>query len=305
MTNQPGGVAPKVYVIAGPTCVGKTAVSIGLARRLGTAILSADSRQCYAGMRIGTAQPTEEELKAVKHYFINEFPVSVSLTAGDYELLALKYLDEIFATNRYAVVCGGTGLYINALCGALDEMPATDTAITKAAEEAYQQYGLAWLQEAVKREDPAFYSQSETENPARLLRALAFVRTTGKSILEYRTQVKKERPFQIVKVGLELPREQLYDRINKRVDIMMEEGLLAEAEQFFPYRNLKNLQTVGYAELFDYLGGKCSLHEAVDKIKQHTRNYAKRQMTWFRKDKEIIWFRADDPGLVGKIMDLK
>ncbi len=293
-----------VYIVAGPTAVGKTDVAIALAQRLGTAIVSADSRQCYREMTIGTAKPNAGQLGAVKHYFIDEFPISRLLTAADYESLALGYLSEIFATSNHAVVCGGTGLYIKALCEGLDEMPQVDESVVRSAESGYAANGLAWLQEAVMNEDPEFYKEGEIHNPARLLRALSFVRATGTSILRYRTQTRKERPFRIVKAGLELPREQLYARINHRVDVMMEQGLLAEVEGLYGSRHLKNLQTVGYAELFEFLEGKCTLPEAVDKIKQHTRNYAKRQLTWFKKDKEMQWFNAADPAIVDKILAL-
>ncbi len=293
---------PKVYIIAGPTAVGKTAVAMALAQRLGTMIVSADSRQCYAEMSVGTAKPTRAELEQVHHYFVNAFPVSRVLSAADYEVLALQYLNEIFTRSNYAVVCGGTGLYIKALCEGLDAMPEADMAIVSEAEAAYKEYGLAWLQQRIKQEDPEFYANGEIQNPARMLRALSFVRTTGRSIIHYRTAQKKIRPFDIIKAGLELPRAELYDRINKRVDAMMAQGLLAEVESLTPYRNNKNLQTVGYTELFEYLDGTCSLEAAVDKIKQHTRNYAKRQMTWFKKDKEITWYNADNPGLVDKII---
>ena len=296
---------PTVYIIAGPTAVGKTAVAISLARKLGTDIVSADSRQCYRDMSIGTAKPSADELQQVKHYFINEFPVTTALTAADYETLALQYLDKIFATHSTAVVCGGTGLYIKALCEGLDDMPATDPAIDKQVQEEYAAHGIGWLQQAVMEEDIDFYHQGEVQNPARMMRALAFVRTTGRSIVHYRTQTKKQRPFNIIKVGLELPREKLYDRINKRVDIMMAAGLLAEVTALLPYKESKNLQTVGYAELFEYLDGKCTLQEATDKIKQHSRNYAKRQMTWFKKDTNMHWLSADDERLVEKILALK
>ena len=296
---------PTVYIIAGPTAVGKTAVAISLARKLGTDIVSADSRQCYRDMSIGTAKPSADELQQVKHYFINEFPVTTALTAADYETLALQYLDKIFATHSTAVVCGGTGLYIKALCEGLDDMPATDPAIDKQVQEEYAAHGIGWLQQAVMEEDIDFYHQGEVQNPARMMRALAFVRTTGRSIVHYRTQTKKQRPSNIIKVGLELPREKLYDRINKRVDIMMAAGLLAEVTALLPYKESKNLQTVGYAELFEYLDGKCTLQEATDKIKQHSRNYAKRQMTWFKKDTDMHWLSADDERLVEKILALK
>lgn len=255
-------------------------------------------------MTIGTAKPTDDELRAVKHYFIDEFPVTTLLTAADYEKLALKYLDEIFKTKGTAVVCGGTGLYIKALCEGLDDMPDTDRAIIDKVETDYALNGLQWLQQAVQQQDPVFYNSGEIHNPARLVRALSFVRSTGTSITQYRTQVKKQRPFHIVKVGLELPREQLYDRINKRVDMMMQQGLTEEVKGLLPYKDLKNLQTVGYAELFDHFAGKCTLAEAADKIKQHTRNYAKRQMTWFKKDKEINWLAADEKNVVDRILAL-
>ncbi len=294
----------KVYIIAGPTAVGKTGVAIQLAHRLGTAIVSADSRQCYKEMTIGTAKPSPEELAAVKHYFIDEFPVTRSLSAADYEALALGYFEEIFAMHNTAVVCGGTGLYIKALCEGLDAMPEVDDEIMKQAEATYKEQGIEWLRQTVQAEDPEFYQIGEVQNPARLLRALTFIRTTEKSIVHYRSGVKKQRPFEIIKAGLELPREKLYERINARVDIMMEQGLLAEVQQLYPNKELKNLQTVGYAELFDYLDGKCTLSGAIDKIKQHTRNYAKRQMTWFKKDKEIQWFSAEDSGIIEKILEL-
>ena len=253
-------------------------------------------------MTIGTAKPSREELAAVKHYFTDEYPVTRLLTAADYETLALQFLDEIFKDHSTAVVCGGTGLYIKALCDGLDEMPATDESIAKQAEADYKLNGIEWLREIIKKEDPEFYGSGEIQNPARMLRALTFIRTTGKSITQYRTQSKKERPFKIIKIGLELPREQLYARINERVDKMIAQGLLAEVESLLPYHDNKNLQTVGYAELFDYLEGNMTMQEAIDKIKQHTRNYAKRQMTWFKKDKEILWFSADDSDILANIL---
>ncbi len=297
-------LTPTVYIVAGPTGVGKTAVAINLASQLHTEIISADSRQCYREMTIGTAKPTKAELATVRHHFIDEFPVTTHLTAADYESLALGYLDKIFEKHDAAVVCGGTGLYIKALCDGLDEMPDIPPEIAKKAEADYQHHGLKWLQDEVQRLDPDFFSAADNQNPARLLRALSFVQTTGHSITRYQTNSRKQRHFRIVKAGLELPREILYARINARVEKMMQYGLQAEAEQLFALRHLKNLQTVGYAELFGFIEGKYTLPQAVDKIKQHTRNYAKRQMTWFRKDKEITWLRADDADVVEKIMTL-
>ena len=291
-------------IIEGPTAVGKTAISIRVAHPLRTEIVSADSRQCYAEMSIGTAKPSADELRQVKHHFIGEFPVTHQLTAADYERLALGYLDNIFIHHDTAIVCGGTGLYINALCNGLDEMPQVDATIAAAINDTYSKEGLAWLQNAVQTEDAAFYATGEIHNPSRLLRALSFIRSTGRSITEYRTSTRKGRPFRIIKIGLELPREILYERINKRVDVMMQEGLLEEVRSLLPYRDLKNLQTVGYSELFDHLEGNCTLAEATDKIKQHTRNYAKRQMTWFKKDKDIVWLPADDPTVAQQIAAL-
>lgn len=255
-------------------------------------------------MSIGTAKPTTEELETVKHYFIDEFSVTEAISAADYEKLGLEYLDEIFKNHDHAVVCGGTGLYIKALCEGLDDMPETDSAIAEVVNDAYKSNGLAWLQEAVKQEDLGFYDTGEINNPARLLRALIFKRSVGKSILDFRTASKKERPFQIIKIGLELPRQVLYNRINQRVDEMMQQGLLEEVRSLYPLKHLKNLQTVGYSELFEYLDGVLSLEEAVNKIKQHTRNYAKRQLTWFKKDDGMQWLAADDDNIIDKILAL-
>lgn len=292
------------YIIAGPTAVGKTAIAIALAKRLGTEIVSADSRQCYREMSVGTAKPTVEELAAVKHHFIDTHSVSTALDAADYETLALGYLQDIFATHDAAVVCGGTGLYIKALCEGLDTMPAVRDEVVRDVNNEYETRGLQWLQHAVMEEDPDFYKEGEIKNPARLLRALIFKRSVGESIVNYRTGEKKKRDFRIVKVGLELPREVLYQHINTRVDKMMEDGLLDEVRNLYSLRSLKNLQTVGYSELFEHIEGLYTLQEAVDKIKQNTRHYAKRQMTWFRKDKEMHWLQADDQQLVDKILAL-
>jgi len=297
--------AKTLIVIAGPTAVGKTEIAVSLAEKLGTAVISADSRQCYKEMSIGTAKPKPEELRGVPHYFIDSFSVTEDISAADYERLALGYLQEIFKNHDEAVVCGGTGLYIKALTDGLDEMPETDAAIGQEIIGLYERNGLSWLQETVKKEDPEFFAEAETQNPVRLLRALTFKRSTGKSITAFRKGVKKNRDFATIKCALELPREQLYDRINRRTDLMMGSGLLDEVSSLLPYQHLKNLQTVGYSELFDYLGGKCSLQEAVEKIKQNTRHYAKRQLTWFRKDKEYQWFDAADEQVVDKILSLK
>jgi tRNA dimethylallyltransferase len=303
-TTKNRDLTPTIYIIAGPTAVGKTAIAIKLAKLLNTVILSADSRQCYREMNIGVARPTPEELEEVMHFFIADHAVTEALSAADYEKTALRYLEELLPKYGSVVVCGGTGLYIKALCEGLDEMPEINALVALQAETDYKLNGLEWLQGCVKKEDPDFFATGEIQNPVRLLRALIFKRSCGESITKYRTHTKKERPFRIIKVGLELPRKQLYDRINHRVDMMMSAGLLTEVESLLPYRELKNLQTVGYVELFEYLDRKCTLPEAVEKIKQHTRNYAKRQLTWFKKDQEINWFNADDENLAHQILQL-
>ena len=290
-----------LIVIVGPTAVGKTAVAIDVAEHFGTAIISADSRQCYREMSIGTAKPLPEELARVKHYFVDAFSVREEITAARFESLALGYLDEIFDSYDVAVCCGGTGLYIRALCEGLDEMPRVNADIESRVEEGYRVGGINWLQDRVREEDPQFFAEGEWQNPARLMRALSFVRGTGQSILSFHSGAKKERPFRTVKVGLELPRPALYDRINQRVNSMMEAGLAEEARILYPLRHLRPLQTVGYAELFEHFDGDLSLQTAVDKIKQHTRNYAKRQMTWFRKDEEMVWMDAAAPDLLARI----
>lgn len=293
-----------LIVIAGPTAVGKTAIAISLAQHLGTEIISADSRQCYQGMSIGTAQPTNDERLAIPHHFIDCYPPEISLSAADFERIALQHLDSIFAQHNTAVVCGGTGLYIKALCDGLDEMPVVDEKIAQDINQNYLDNGTEWLRNQISVEDPLFVVNGEMNNPARILRALAFMRSTGSSITAFRTGIKKNRPFRIIKIALELPRELLYQRINERVELMMEQGLLKEVEQLFPNRNLKNLNTVGYSELFDFLENKSTLLDAIDKIKQHSRNYAKRQLTWFRKDKDFIWMDARDGQIAFRIQEI-
>ncbi len=280
----------QLIVIAGPTAVGKTDVAIQVAQHFGTEIVSADSRQCYREMSIGTAKPNAEELARVKHYFIDSHSINEELNAADYERLALDYCTTIFKDNDIAVVCGGTGLYIKALCEGIDNMPPTNRDIERTLQEHYEEKGISWLQQIVSDEDPEFFAGAEQQNPARLIRALAFKRTTGHSIVQYRSGLIKERPFGVIKIALDLPREELYSRINHRVDLMMGMGLWEEASALYQHRQLKNLQTVGYSEIFDCLDGKISREQSINLIKQHSRNYAKRQLTWFRKDDAYRWF---------------
>jgi tRNA dimethylallyltransferase len=281
-----------VFIICGPTAVGKTSFAIELAGYLQTEIISADSRQCFSELGIAVAKPSSEELEKIPHHFINSHSIREELNAGKFELYALEKLASVFQKHQHAVMVGGTGLYIKAFCEGMDAMPVIDPLIRESIKQAYNINGLQWLQEQISKEDPQFWQQAEQENPQRLMRALEMIRSTGISITQFRTSEKKSRSFQIIKIGLELPREILNQRIDHRVDQMMNEGLLKEAEQLFPFRNYNALQTVGYHELFDYLEGKTNLEKAIELIKQHTRQYAKRQMTWFKKDEEIKWFDA-------------
>lgn len=280
----------QVIIIAGPTAVGKTAVAIALARHFHTSIISADSRQCYKELNIGVARPSEEELKMVPHYFIASHSVTEEVNAASYEQWALAKAQEILQEKDTVIVAGGTGLYIKAFCEGLDEIPDVPEEIRQNIIQQYNEKGIGWLQQTVQQKDPAFYAAGEIQNPQRLMRALEVTEATGQSILSFQKGKKTERPFRIIKIGLELPREELYNRINARVDEMMKMGLLDEVKNLLPQKDLNALQTVGYAELFGYLDKKISLDKAIDDIKKHTRHYAKRQLTWFKKDKDFTWF---------------
>ncbi len=283
-----------IIVIAGPTAVGKTAVAIQLAQALNTHIISADSRQCFQELDIAVAKPTPEQLAAVKHYFIGSYSIYHKVDAGIFEQYALQSAQEIFAHNKVAVMVGGTGLYINAFCNGIDSMPTVNDAIRKQVIEQYNALGLSWLQLQVQEKDPVFWQVAEQQNPQRLMRALEFILSTGESITTYRKGIAVQRPFRIIKVALELPRELLQQNINIRVDEMVAAGLLKEAEQLLPHRHLNALQTVGYTELFDYFDGNGSLTEAFNRIKIHTRQYAKRQMTMFRKNDDYHWINLSE-----------
>lgn len=292
-----------VILIAGPTAVGKTALAIQLAQQFHTAIISADSRQCYKEISIGVAKPSVEELQAVKHYFINSHSITDELTAAAYEQYALAAADEIFATHDVAVMVGGTGLYIKAFCEGMDQIPAVPDEIRSQLQQTYQQKGIEWLQQQLQLQDPLFAAKGEMQNPQRMLRALEVVMASGESIITFRKGAKQQRPFNIIKIGLELPREELYARINQRVDLMIKEGLLEEAKAVYRQRNSNALQTVGYRELFDYFDGNISLEQAIDKIKQNSRHYAKRQLTWFKRDADMKWFHPADTAAIVNYID--
>jgi tRNA dimethylallyltransferase len=280
-------------VIVGPTAVGKTAIAIDIARHFQTKIISADSRQCFKEMTIGVAKPSPGELQQVHHYFINSHSIHDEVNAAVFEQYALQAAQEIFQQHHHAVVTGGTGLYVKAFCEGLDDMPPVSTAIRRQITEQYEQQGLAWLQQQVQLHDPLYYATGEIQNPQRLIRALEVKQATGRSIREFQQGKKTTRDFRIIKIGLELPKPELHARIHARVDAMIQGGLVAEVEQLLPYRHLNALQTVGYSEIFDYLDGKITLETAIDQIKTNTRQYAKRQMTWFKKDTSIQWFASD------------
>lgn len=277
-------------IVCGPTAVGKTAVAIELARALGTEIINADSRQVYHELNIGVAKPSEQELALAQHHLVGTHAITELYGAGDFEKEALEVIKEIFARHSTAIVCGGTGMYLKAFCEGLDELPAADETYRKYLHEQFTAKGIGFLQEELRTKDASALERIDIENPQRLMRALEVIQATGKPYAHSLTGKKAQRPFNIVKIGLNMDRELLYQRINQRVDQMMQAGLLDEARELYPHRHHNALKTVGYNELFTYFDGSFSLEEAVEKIKQHTRNYAKRQLTWFRADTQIHWF---------------
>ena len=281
-----------VIIICGPTAVGKTAAAIALAKYFQTEIISADSRQCFKELRIGVARPSDEELTEVPHHFIASHSINENINAAFFEQYALRKVNELFKDHDVIVMVGGTGLYIKAFSEGLDEIPPIDETIRKSISENYEEHGLSWLQEEVRRKDLEFYKVGEIQNPQRMMRALEVVESTGQSILSFRKNKKIKRPFNIVKIGLELPKEELHLNINSRVDKMIEDGLIEEVRSLQGYRDVNALQTVGYSEIFEHLDRKISLEAAIEEIKKNTRQYAKRQMTWFKKDKEINWVNA-------------
>ena len=281
-----------VIIICGPTAVGKTPVAISLAKYFNTEIISADSRQCFKELNIGVARPSEEELKKIPHHFIASHSISENVNAVSFEQYGLRKATELFQNHDHVIMVGGTGLYIKAFCEGLDEIPSVDDSVRTKISENYDLNGLLWLQDEVKKKDPKFFALGEIKNPQRMMRALEVIESTGKSILDFRKNEKTKRNFKTIKIGLELPKDELHNNINTRVDKMIEQGLIEEVRSLIGYRYLNALQTVGYSELFEYIDGKTSLDKAIEEIKTNTRQYAKRQLTWFRKDKEIQWIDA-------------
>jgi tRNA dimethylallyltransferase len=278
-----------LIVICGPTAVGKTDHAIKLAEQLGTEIISADSRQLYREIPIGTAQPTQEQLARVKHHFIACRSIEEDYNAGMFERDALELLEQLFQKHDTVVCCGGTGLYIKALCEGLDTLPEADEELRERLTQRLETDGLESLQQQLQTLDPVHYERMDTQNPQRVIRALEVSLSTGTPFSSFHEGAKKQRPFNIQKIGLELPREVLYHRINQRVDQMLQKGWLQEARAVYDKRHLNALKTVGYKELFQHLAGELTLEEATEKIKTNTRRFAKRQLTWFKRDEEINW----------------
>jgi tRNA dimethylallyltransferase len=284
-----------LIVIMGPTAIGKTSLAIEIAKHYNAEIISADSRQFYREMNIGTAKPTPEQLNEVPHHFINNISIHTKhYSAGKYEFEVLEFLEKYFKEKDIAVMVGGSGLFINAVCSGFDKFEKEEDSQLYVTRKFLNEKNLEWLQAEVERLDPEYYAEVDKKNPVRLKRALEIIYTTGKKYSEQRIGKKTERSFNIIKIGLSLPREVLYERINQRVDEMMEAGLLEEVKQLYLHKKLHALETVGYTELFDFIEDKLPLQQSVDLIKQNTRNYAKRQMTWFKKDNGVQWFQPEE-----------
>lgn len=287
-----------LVLILGPTGVGKTELALRVAEHIGSPVISCDSRQIFREIPIGTAAPTAEEQARVKHYFVATRSVTEDYSAGQYERDALALMEELFLSHDVLLMTGGSMLYADAVCNGLDDLPSVPDAIRRELQDSLQQLTtndeqLSWLQAEVQRLDPAYWEIVDQQNPARLTHCIELCLTTGKPYSALRTNTRKQRPFRIVKVALERPREQLYERINRRVEQMIADGLIDEAKRVYPLRRLPALQTVGYRELFDHFDGQYDLKRAIELIQQNSRHYAKRQLTWFRRDKEIHWLNAE------------
>ena len=292
-----------LIVITGPTAVGKTAISLEIAKHFGIPVINADSRQIYRELKIGTARPTDEDMKEVKHYFVGTLGIADYYSASLYEQQVLTLLDSLFQTHDYALLSGGSMMYIDAVCDGIDDIPTIDDKTRETMKRRLEEEGLEALCEELKRLDPDYYEEVDRQNPRRVVHALEICTMTGNTYTSYRKKksgVRSQensrdvRPFRIIKIGLTLPREELYQRINARVDKMMAEGLLDEARRMYPQKELNALNTVGYKELFDYFDGRWPLEEAVERIKGNTRRYARKQLTWYKKDDRFRWFHPQD-----------
>lgn len=282
-----------LIVVVGPTAIGKTALAIQLAQFYKTEIISADSRQFFKEMDIGTAKPSSEELAATPHHFINSHSVKTLFSVGDFEVEALQLIDQLFTKNNVAIMVGGSGLYIDAVCKGLDELPEIDLNIREQLNQKLATEGIEVIKTQLQELDPAYFAKVDQANPQRMIRGLEVILSSGQKLSSFLTAQKKERPFKIIKIGLNTERSLLYERINHRVDVMMDAGLLDEVKSLLPYRKYNALNTVGYSELFDFIDGKTELSSAVAMIKQNTRRFAKRQLTWFRRDESTAWFEPN------------
>lgn len=280
----------KLFIILGPTASGKTALSIQLAKELNTEIISCDSRQFYKELKIGAAPPSKEQLQKTKHHFIQHLSIKDNYNTGEYEEDAIKKISSLFKTYNNLILVGGSGLYIDAICNGIDYIPQTPQKIRDRINNEFTEKGITWLQEKVKKIDIDFYQLSDTSNPQRLKRCLEVYQNTGEKLSSFYKKEKIKRDFKIIKIGISIEREKLYNRINQRVDQMIKNGLIDEAKKLFQYQKLNALKTVGYKELFDFFDNKTDLETAVEEIKKNSRRLAKRQITWFKRDKQINWF---------------
>ena len=286
--------AKTLIVITGPTAVGKTALCLDIAQHFGIPIINADSRQIYKELKIGTASPTSEQIQLVPHYFVGSLSLTDYYSASLFEQQVLEILSRQFRSHDFALMAGGSMMYIDAVCDGIDDIPTVDDQTRETLKQRLKEEGLEALVEQLKELDPEYYEIVDRQNPRRVVHGLEICLMTGKTYTSFRKRETKERPFRIVKIGLNRPREELYDRINQRVDQMMQQGLLEEAKALYPMRQMNALNTVGYKELFDYLDGRWPLEEAVERIKGNTRRYARKQLTWYKKDPQIRWFHPDE-----------
>ena len=296
---------PSLIVLIGPTGVGKTELSLSIAEKYHTSIVSADSRQLYADLKIGTAAPTPDQLKRVTHYFVGTLKLTDYYSAAQYEAEVMKKLEELFQEHSTVLLTGGSMMYVDAVCKGIDDIPTVDKETRELMMKRYEEEGLENLCAELKLLDPEYYAIVDLKNPKRVVHALEICYMTGKTYTSFRTQSKKERPFQIIKVGLRRDREELYERINRRVDSMIEEGLVDEVRSVYEYKDLNSLNTVGYKEIFKYLDGEWDLPFAIEKIKQNSRIYSRKQMTWFKRDEEIAWFHPDQHEEIFNYIDAK
>lgn len=290
----------KLIVITGPTAVGKTELCMELARWLNIPIINADSRQMFRELKIGTAAPTDEQLQQVRHYFVGNLSISDYYSASMYEQDVNTLLAELFATSDYALLTGGSMMYIDAVCNGIDDIPTVDEATRQLMKQRLVSEGLESLVEELKQLDPEHYEVVDRQNPRRVVHALEICHMTGKTYTSFRKAEKKQHPFQIVKIGLNRDRAELYERINQRVDKMIEDGLVDEAHRMFKHRDTNALNTLGYKEMFNYFDGIWTLDEAIERIKGNTRRYARKQLTWFKRDTDMKWFHPNDMELIKK-----